>query len=107
MDGEEDEAGEGGCGGEGEHPAGKQGRAGADRLRLGGRFEDGRLCEVDDGAAVGARGQMGERRLLLVKRQRVLDEGVELVRVGMLAGLEECAHSIAGGWLVAGCVRVV
>jgi hypothetical protein len=106
MDGEEDEAGECCCGGECQHPAGEPGPR-CDRLRLGGRFEDGRLCEVDDGAAVGARGQMGERRLLLVKRQRVLDEGVELVRVGMLAGLEECAHSIAGGWLVAGCVRVV
>ena len=71
-------------------------------MRLGFGFGDGRLGEVNDGTAVGAGGEMGERRLLLVEGQGVLDEGVELVRVGMLAGLEVCGHLAAGGWLVSG-----
>jgi hypothetical protein len=57
----------------------------------------GRLGEVNDGAAVGAGGQMNERRLLLVEGQGLLGEGVELVRVGMLAGLEGDGHVVAGG----------
>jgi len=40
---------------------------------------------------------MCERLLPLVQGQRVLDEGVQLVRVGMLAGLEDFAHSLCGG----------
>jgi hypothetical protein len=112
VDGEEDEAGEGGRGWECKHPAREEGDSVADRLRR--RLERWRLCEVDDGAAVGADGEMGEGCLLLVERQGVLGEGVELVRVGMLAGLEVRGHVVAGGWLAAGsrsgitgCARVV
>jgi hypothetical protein len=36
---------------------------------------------------------MGERLLVLMKRQSVFDEGVELVRVWMMPGLKEVAHS--------------
>ena len=44
------------------------------------------LREVHDLAAVGAGGEIGESLLLLVRREGVLGEGAELVRVGMLAG---------------------
>jgi len=37
--------------------------------------------------------EMGERLLILMRRQSVLREGAELVRVGMMSGLEEVAHS--------------
>ena len=36
---------------------------------------------------------MGERLLVLMKRQSMFNEGVELVRVWMMPGLEEIAHS--------------
>ena len=49
--------------------------------------------ESDDLPAVRADRQMRERLLLLVRGQGALDEGVELVRVWMLPGLEKFAHS--------------
>ena len=107
ADGEEDEAGESHRSGECEHPAGEEGQVRGNWLRVRGDFRYGRLSEIDDGAAVGAGGEMSECGLLLVEWQGVLDEGVELVRVGMLAGLGVCSHFIAGGGLVAGCARVV
>ena len=65
VDGEEDEAGEGGRGGECEHPASEEGCACVDRLRVW--LGCGRLGEVNDGAAVGAGGEVREGRLLLVE----------------------------------------
>jgi hypothetical protein len=38
---------------------------------------------------------MGEGLLLLVRRQSVLDEGAELIRVWMLPGLEKVAHILS------------
>jgi len=52
----------------------------------------GRQRERDDHAAVRAGRQMGKRLFALVGRQSVFSEGAELVRVGMLAGLEELTH---------------
>ena len=49
--------------------------------------------ERDDAAAVRTGSKVGERLLVLVGRQNVLDEGAELVRVWMMPGLEEVAHS--------------
>ncbi len=107
MDGNEDEDGERGGGGECHHPTGEPWPTQCDGLRRRERLGNARLSEVDDGAAVGAGGEVGERRLLLMDRQRVLGEGVELIRVGVLAGLEGGGHSDARGWRVAGCARVV
>ena len=57
------------------------------------RFDrQGLLGEKYDGAAVGAGGEVGERLLLLMRRQGVLGEGAELVGVGVVNGLEEIAH---------------
>jgi hypothetical protein len=36
---------------------------------------------------------MRERLLLLMRGQRVLDKSVELVRIWMMPGLEEIAHT--------------
>jgi hypothetical protein len=47
----------------------------------------------DNLPAIGANGEVGEGLLELVGRQCVFDEGVELVRVWMMPGLEEFAHS--------------
>jgi hypothetical protein len=54
------------------------------------------LREVDQGAAVGAGGKMGEHLLLFVRGERALGEGAELVRVWMVPGLEEIVHLAAG-----------
>jgi hypothetical protein len=62
------------------------------------------LGKEDDSAAVRAGGEMRKRPILLVQRQSVLREGAELVCAGMLAGLEEVAHSEGSCHLfVAGC----
>jgi hypothetical protein len=106
VNGKEDEAGESRRGGKCEHPAREERQARGDWQWVRLHFRNGRLGEVDDGAAIGASCEMGECRLLLVKWQGVLDEGIELVCVGMLAGLEVDGHLVAGGGLVAGCVRV-
>jgi len=58
------------------------------------------LSEIDQGAAVGAGGKMGEHLLLLVCRQHVFDESVEMVRVWMMSGLEEMVHLAVGCWLL-------
>jgi len=92
VKGEEDEAGERGSRGPGEIPAKEPGPGRGDGLRGLGWVSLG--GEEDDCAAVGAGGQMGERLLLLVRRQGVLGEGAEHVRVGMLAGLEEIVHTV-------------
>ena len=57
------------------------------------RLAGGRKRKGNDLPAGRANGQMRERLLLLMLGQRVLDEGVELVRVWMLPGLEKFAHS--------------
>jgi len=103
MDGEDDEAGQGRCGRERQHPAREPSVARGGWVWMDGWFERERLGEVDDSAAVGAGGEMGERGLLLVERQGVLSEGVELVRVRMLAGLKVCRHLASCCW----CARVV
>jgi len=51
-----------------------------------------RKRECDNLPAVRADGEVGESLLEFVRRQRVFDEGVELVRVWMVPGLEEFAH---------------
>jgi hypothetical protein len=58
-----------------------------------GRLVDGRKREGNDLPAVRAKGEMRERLLLLVRGQGVLDEGIKLVRVWMLPGLKNFAHS--------------
>jgi hypothetical protein len=60
---------------------------------FGQRFLNWRKRECDDLPAIAADGEVGESLLELVRRQRVFDEGVELVRVWMVPGLEEFAHS--------------
>jgi hypothetical protein len=57
------------------------------------RLVTGRKREGNDLPAVRAKGEMRKRLLLLVRRQGALDEGVKLVRVWMLPGLEKFAHS--------------
>jgi hypothetical protein len=52
----------------------------------------GRQRERDNGATCGTAGEVGERPLALMRRQRVLNEGVELVRIWMVPGLVEFAH---------------
>jgi hypothetical protein len=54
------------------------------------------LDEIDQGAAVGAGGKMGEHLLLFVRGERVLGEGAELVRVWMVPGLEDIVHLATG-----------
>ena len=61
--------------------------------RQDGRLGCGRKREGNDLPAVRAKGEMRKRLLLLVRRQGVLYESVELVRVWMLPGLEKFAHS--------------
>jgi hypothetical protein len=58
-----------------------------------GQFLYRRQRKRDDGAAVPADGKVRERLLLQMRRQSMFDECVELVRVWMLPGLEEFAHS--------------
>ena len=58
------------------------------RVRGQGR----RQRERDNGATCGTAGEVGERPLALMRRQRVLNKGVELVRVWMEPGLMEFAH---------------
>ena len=58
-----------------------------------GQFLDRRQRKRDDGTAVRANGKVRERLLLQMRRQSVFDEGAELIRVWMLPGLEEFAHS--------------
>src|ERR1700733_7237454 len=65
-----------------------------------GQFLDRRQRERDDAAAVRANSKMSERLFLLVRRECVLDEGAELVRVWMLAGLEEFAHILSDAAVV-------
>jgi hypothetical protein len=109
VDGEEDEAGEGGGCGEDEVPAGEPAACG-DGLWLWDFDGGGLLGEVDEVAAVGAGGEVGEGLLLLVRGQGVLDEGAELLWpwmwVGVLAGLEVSGHSelpVAGCRLLVEC----
>ena len=52
----------------------------------------GRKRERNNLPAVGADSEMGQCLLLLMRGQSVLNEGVELVRVWMLPGLDEFAH---------------
>ena len=68
------------------------------------RFVQRRQRERDDGAAVGADGEMGQRLLALVSWQSVLDEGAELVRVWMLPGLDVFAHGRSNSAVVAALV---
>jgi hypothetical protein len=49
--------------------------------------------KCDNLPAMGANGEVSEGLLALESRQCVFDEGVELVRVWMMPGLEEFAHS--------------
>ena len=63
----------------------------AEQLRLPGLVH-WRKRERNNLPAGRANGQMRERLLLLMRGQSVLDEGVELVRVWMLPGLEKFAH---------------
>jgi hypothetical protein len=53
---------------------------------------DGRQRERDNGATYRTAGEVGERPLALMRRQRVLNKGVELVRVWMEPGLMKFAH---------------
>jgi hypothetical protein len=52
-----------------------------------------RKRECDNLPAIGADGEVGKGLLEFVRRQSVFDEGVELIRVWMVPGLEEFAHS--------------
>jgi hypothetical protein len=49
---------------------------------------------------------MRQRLLSFVVRQRVFDEGVELVRVWMVPGLEEIAHIGSDALVVSGAVSL-
>src|SRR6202051_1035046 len=59
------------------------------------QFLDRRQREREHAAAVRANSQMSERLFLLVRRECVFNEGAELIRVWMLAGLEEFAHILS------------
>jgi hypothetical protein len=61
--------------------------------RLGQAIINWRKRECDNLPAIPADGEVGEGVLEFVWRQGVFDEGVELVRVWMVPGLEEFAHS--------------
>ena len=52
----------------------------------------GRQRKRDNGATYRTAGEVGERPLARMRRQRVLNKGVELVRVWMESGLMEFAH---------------
>ena len=54
------------------------------------------LGEIDAVTAVAAAVQMCEHLLLLMRGQRVVSEGAELLRVWMVPGLEEAVHLVAG-----------
>jgi hypothetical protein len=79
-----------------EVPPGEPRPARDNSSRKGGFFYKLRLSKVGDCAAVGANCQMSEHLLLLMRRQSMLDKGVELVCVGMLAGLEDLGHWLSG-----------
>jgi hypothetical protein len=53
------------------------------------------------GAALLARGEMVEHLLAIVRGERVLDEGADLVRVWMVSGLERLTHMGAIGLFTA------
>ena len=57
------------------------------------RFVDRRQRKRDHASAVRAIGKVSESLLVLVRRQGVFDKGAELVRVRMVSGLEDFAHS--------------
>jgi len=57
------------------------------------RFVDRRQRKRDHASAVRATGKVSESLLVLVRRQGVFDKGAELVRVRMVSGLEDFAHS--------------
>ena len=57
------------------------------------RFVDRRQRKRDHASTVRAIGKVSESLLVLVRRQGVFDKGAELVRVRMLSGLEDFAHS--------------
>ena len=66
----------------------------ADRFGLQNwRLVGGRKREGNNLPAVRAKGEMRECLLLLMRGQGVFDEGAELVRVWMLPGLKNFAHS--------------
>ena len=67
---------------------GEQPRAAKLETRRPGGSERATICRQ-----CRAKGEMRECLLLLMRGQRVLDKGVELVRVWMLPGLEKFAHS--------------
>jgi hypothetical protein len=50
------------------------------------------LCQVHDLTAHGAVCQMRQHLLPLMRGQRLLSKSAKLVRIGVLAGLEELAH---------------
>jgi hypothetical protein len=78
-------------------PAGEPRPARCNRSRIGGGFfDDRRLGEVGDCAAVRANRQMSLHLRLLVWRQGMLDEGAELICVGMVPGLEDFGHWLSG-----------
>ncbi|HWW23085.1 MAG TPA: hypothetical protein VNY78_04230 [Edaphobacter sp.] len=86
------ERGDSCSGGPRESPAGKPGLA-YNIMLCAQRFLHWRYGERYDGAAVRTDGKMGKRLLVLMKRQSMFNEGVELVRVWMMPGLKEVAHS--------------
>jgi hypothetical protein len=61
--------------------------------RVGQAIVNWRKRERDNLPAIRADGEVSEGLLEFVSRQGVFDEGVELVRVWMVPGLEEFAHS--------------
>jgi hypothetical protein len=92
IDKQENESGED-CGyGPREVPASEPGSVSRFEL-CSWEFFDRRQRKRDDVPAVGTDGEVGEHLLLFVRRQSVFDEGVELVRVWMVPGLKEFAHS--------------
>jgi hypothetical protein len=92
VDGEDGERGNSGGGGPGKSPAGPPwlARGGGQGLR---GFFNRRQRKGDKDAALRADGEMVEQPLPLMRGQRTLHEGADLVRVWMLPGLEIFAHS--------------
>jgi hypothetical protein len=102
MDGKYDEEGDCETSRQCKVPAGEPRPMRCNRSRMGGGFFDNRrLGEVGDFAAVRADSEMSQHLLLLMRRQSMLNEGAELVCVGMLAGLEGLGHWLSGAtWSV-------
>ena len=71
--------------------------AGEPATAIDGMQDGRRKRERNDLPAGRASGKMRECLLLLMRGQGVLDEGVELVRVWMLPGLKNFAHSCPDG----------